>query len=129
MSSPAVIYRHRKKDITVFRISGSVDLLTVPDLRDHFRRSVDEGFHHVVLHLAGVTRISSAGIGAFMELYRDLLKKGGRVVMADISPPCVEVLKLTRLDRVFSMYPSEKDALQSFAQVSKAGTHTGNEAG
>ncbi len=129
VSSPALIYRQRKKDVTLFRVSGSVDLLTVPDLRDHFRRAVDEGERNIILHLAGVTRISSAGIGAFMELYRDLLKKGGRVVMADISTPCVEVLKLTRLDRVFSMYSNEKEAFESFRHLSKTNSGTGNEAG
>jgi anti-sigma B factor antagonist len=70
----------------------------------------------VVLQLADVTFIDSVGLGALVRQFGVLRAKGGDLKLSQLSPFLLQVLQVTNLLRIFHIYPSEAQAIQSFSK-------------
>jgi anti-sigma B factor antagonist len=64
------------------------------------------GRRNLVFDLSGVTHIDSTGIGRFIDTYSRLTPVGGKMRLACASGPVREAFHVTRLDTVFTFYPS-----------------------
>ena len=64
------------------------------------------GRRNLVFDLSGVTHIDSTGIGRFIDTYSRLTPVGGKMRLACVSGPVREAFHVTRLDTVFSFFPS-----------------------
>jgi anti-sigma B factor antagonist len=78
----------------------------------------------VVLDLAEVSFIDSAGLGALVRIFGTLRAEGGGLKLCSLSPFVLQVLRATSLLGVIPTYASEKEAIEAFlegpAPVSKA---------
>src|SRR5579884_741837 len=70
------------------------------------------GHKNLIFDLHGVTHIDSTGIGRFIDTYSRLTKIGGKMRLAGASGAVRDSFHVTRLDTVFSFYPSVEDACQ-----------------
>jgi anti-sigma B factor antagonist len=77
--------------------------------------------NRLVLHLAGVEQIDSEGLAALVGLFISARNRGGELKLADPSPKTRELLRVTRLNQVFDIYPSESEAAESFLHTKAAG--------
>ncbi len=75
----------------------------------------DAGARNLVFDLSGVERIDSTGIGKFIDTYGRLRKSGGQMRLAGAEGAVREAFRLTRLDTVFSFYPSVEQACEGLA--------------
>jgi anti-sigma B factor antagonist len=80
--------------------------LTVDDgvdaLRKAIRQVLGQGRAEIVLDLGQVTHIDSSGLAELL-FSRTALEKGGRrLSLARVSKPVEDVLRITRLDRLFA---------------------------
>ncbi len=64
----------------------------------------------VIFDLSGVTHIDSTGIGKFIDTYSRLMKVGGKMRLAGAAGAVRDSFRVTRLDTVFSFFPSVEDA-------------------
>lgn len=71
---------------------------------------VAAGTRNLVFDLSGVTRIDSTGIGRFIDTYGRLKQSGGQMRLAGAAGAVRDSFRLTRLDTVFSFYPSVDEA-------------------
>ena len=69
-----------------------------------------EGARNLVFDLSGMTRIDSTGIGRFIDTYGRLRQSGGQMRMAGAEGIVRDAFRLTRLDTVFSFYPTVEEA-------------------
>jgi stage II sporulation protein AA (anti-sigma F factor antagonist) len=69
-----------------------------------------------VLQLAEVIYLDSGGLGALVRLVGMLRAQRGDLKLCEVSPFVQSVLKATNLLPVFSIYPTEREALASFAR-------------
>jgi anti-sigma B factor antagonist len=90
-------------------------------LRDIVQTLIDKGNSKIVLNLAGVDHIDSAGIGELVRSHTTARKAGGRMKIAAPNKKVQDMLKMTSLYSVFEVHPDEASAVQSFTQVSAAG--------
>ncbi len=99
-----------KGGVAVVKLSGS---LTGGDEGWHGRVTelVDQPSAKVVLEMAEVDYISSAGLGELVKLTALANTQGSRVVLAAPTPFVAGVLKTTRLDRFFDICPDVDSAL------------------
>jgi anti-sigma B factor antagonist len=58
--------------------------------------------------------IDSSGLGAIVSMLK-LIGREGDLVLCGVTDPVMSLFKLTRMDRVFQMFPSEHDALAALA--------------
>ncbi len=70
--------------------------------------------NHVVLLLHGIERIDSEGLAALVGLYISARNRGGLIKLAELSPKCEQVLRITRIEKVFEIHQTEEQAVASF---------------
>ena len=70
----------------------------------------------VVLQLAEVSFIDSAGLGALVRLLGVLRANGGDLKLCQLSPFLLQVLSVTNLLGIFPSYASEREAIQAFSE-------------
>jgi anti-sigma B factor antagonist len=100
--------------VAVVSVSGEVDVSTCGVLRSALLRVVtDENYRGLVLNLAGVTFIDSAGIGVLVGVWRRVSAIDGGLAVAMPSPQVQRVLNATGLTKVLSVYGLEADAVQA----------------
>jgi anti-sigma B factor antagonist len=84
-------------------IDGSLDALTVRDLRPLLDQVVSEKPKSVTVDFNELTLIDSSGVGAIVSLFKRVKAEGGKVVVANAKDQPLAVLKLLKLDRVLGL--------------------------
>ena len=87
-----------------------IDASTAVDLKAQICEVIDEGQHELVLDLSRVDFIDSSGIGAIVGILKYLGRRGSFAI-AGLSKKAEQVFRLTKMDKVFRLYPSVDDAL------------------
>ena len=93
--------------------------MSAPETKSELHRLIEEGNTRLVLSMAGLEFIDSAGLGALVSCLRRAAADGGDLRLADVPPFCRAIFELTRLTRVFDVTESEKEAVTAIAQVSR----------
>ena len=106
------------------RTEGTVRILELTgDLRggaelDRFRQCIDEAIAEekvsVVVDLAKVNWMNSAGLGMLISGLTSLRSSGGDLRLANLSERIRRPLQITKLDSVFQQFNSVTDAVNSF---------------
>lgn len=78
-------------------LSGELDLVTAPVLRDELARHRARGVR-VVLDLSGVTFLDSTGLVLLMESSRD----GDVLLRREVSPAVARLLEITKTEPLFT---------------------------
>lgn len=100
----------------VLRVSGEMDLVTSPAVRQHVHDAVAEGRHCVVLDLSEVLFCDSSGVGVLIATRRLMRSCSGRLRLvlpaADAAPgsPIHRVLAALGVQRLFDVYPDLRAA-------------------
>jgi len=101
--------------IAIIDITGRV---TISDglgiMRDAIKQEIHSGYKFILLNLAGVSYIDSAGLGEMASAYITLNNIGGRVKLVNAQEKVQGMLRLTRLNSLLTTYASEAEALASF---------------
>jgi anti-sigma B factor antagonist len=74
----------------------------------------------LLVKFSGVSFMSSAMIGQVMRLAKQCKADKVDLKLSDIAPSIMEVFKLTRLDKILSIYPNEAEAVKAFGPPRKS---------
>ena len=85
------------------RIEGSLDALTVRDIRPIIDAVVADQPKRVTVDFDALTMIDSSGVGAIVSLFKRVKASGGEVVVVNAKDQPLAVLKLLKLERVFGL--------------------------
>jgi anti-sigma B factor antagonist len=69
---------------------------------------------YIVFDFAAVRSLDSAGIEFLLMCMEESMKRNGDVKLACVSPELSAILKMTRVDRLFEIFDSCDDAVESF---------------
>jgi len=90
--------------------------LSIHEIGEELSRVVDGASSlKMLLSFQNVDHLSSAALGMLINLNKQVSAKGGQLKLSDISAPIFEVFKITRLNRLFNIYPTVADAIADFA--------------
>lgn len=89
-------------DETTLSIIGTLDALTVPEIRSCVDTLVEEGRQDIVVDMAAVDLIDSSGVAVIVSLYKRVRAHGGTVKVINFRGQPLAIFKLLRLDRVFT---------------------------
>jgi anti-sigma B factor antagonist len=117
MTRPSLRITERQVgDITVLELSG---LLVLDDGDAVFRDAVNDLINRdrlfMVVNLADVTYIDSAGIGVLIGRYLGVKRRGGDMKLANLTSRSHRVMTITHLLTVFDAFESVDDAIKAFA--------------
>jgi anti-sigma B factor antagonist len=83
-------------------------------LREKINQLVENGTGKIVLNLAEVPYVDSAGLGEIVRCYTTVSRKNGKLKLLNLTKRIHDLLSITKLLTVFETYESEEDAVQSF---------------
>ena len=108
------IHERRERDVAVLDLKGRIRINGTVALHRSIRCLVEEGKTKIVLNLAGVTHIDSAGLGELISSYVTVSSKGGQIKLVHLTERLKDIMTVTKLLTVFDVYDNEPDALSSF---------------
>jgi len=85
-------------------------------LREKVKSLIAEGKKKVVLNMANITFIDSAGLGTLVAAHHSAKSQGAALKLAHLDNKFQKVLQITKLLTVFDVYNSEAEAVASFAK-------------
>lgn len=101
--------------VVVISPVGRLDAFTVPTLREQITKFCDEGVLYFVLDLSAVSFMDSAGVTVLVSLLRRTRPIGGNVKLVHPKQEAaMRVLRLTKMDQVFSFVEQPNDQLMTF---------------
>jgi anti-sigma B factor antagonist len=83
-------------------------------LREKINQLVENGTERIVLNLAEVPYVDSAGLGEIVRCYTTVSRKNGKLKLLHLTKRIHDLLSITKLLTVFETYDSEEDAVKSF---------------
>jgi anti-anti-sigma factor len=89
------------------------------DLMAHVERSSRES-GTVVLDLAGLEYVSSAGLRCFMLASREAKSHGGRIFVAALQPMVAEIFEISHFTLLFQVFPTVREALAAASSEAAA---------
>lgn len=75
-------------------LEGRLDTLTAPEAEEVFNQMA-ERFEKIVLNMAGVEYVSSAGLRTLKRLHMAMKKKNGSLVLTNVRKMVMEVFEMT----------------------------------
>ena len=82
-------------------VSGRIDTVTAPEL-EKFALEHMEGITEMVLDLADVEYVSSAGLRALLQINKDMSKQG-KLKLLNINPNVKEIFDMIGFSRIFTI--------------------------
>lgn len=79
------------------------------------------GTHHIVLNLAGIEYIDSAGLGTLVGLLASTRNRHGEIKLVRPTKRVTDLLRQTRLNTVFHSYDTDEEAVAAFRASELAG--------
>jgi anti-sigma B factor antagonist len=74
----------------------------------------DSGKRELLLNFNNVEYLSSAALGKLINLHKKLQGLQGRLAMCNVIPQIFEVFAITKLDKIFKIFPDQDAALEFF---------------
>ena len=105
------------KDISEIRVDGVIDTLTASELEEVIESLLKRDRFKVIVDLAGVDYISSAGWGIFISHIKDMHENGGDLKLANMIANVSEIYELLEFDNVLQAYASLEDAREGFGDT------------
>lgn len=102
-------------EISKIKIDGYLDSSTFPKLQEHLAQMVAQDRVRLILDLADLDYISSAGLGVLMGMLREVREKGGDLKIVNMSEKIERVFNLLGFSRIMRLYSDEAAAIQDFA--------------
>jgi anti-sigma B factor antagonist len=105
--------------VTVLELAGRVTLGEGSGLlRTKLKESLSQGKTRLVLDLAEVGYIDSAGLGTLVAGFTSAQNQGASLKLANLTKRLSETLHITKLVTVFDVYDTVEDAVKSFESAS-----------
>lgn len=105
-------------DVTILDVDGKMTLGDGAEvLKDKINALVGQGRKKLVLNLAAVPYIDSAGLGEIVRTYTTVSRQGGSLKLLNLTKRIEDLLSITKLLTVFETYDNEADAVRSFTSA------------
>jgi anti-sigma B factor antagonist len=107
-------------EVVVLDLKGKITLGEGDELlKDKVNSLVNQGHKKIVLNLADVPYIDSAGLGEVVRTYTTVSRQGGSLKLLNLTKRITDLLSITKLLTVFETFDSENEAVRSFSASAK----------
>jgi anti-sigma B factor antagonist len=114
MSGNLGITEKRVDTVDVVSIRGRLDASSSQDAEKRINALLDGGSMKILINLAELDYISSSGLRVMLAALKRLKKTGGDLKLACLKPAIQDVFSMAGFHRIFAIYGSEAEALESF---------------
>ena len=103
-----VVKSFEKDGVTIFQVDGEINISTSPELKKQYEKVTAK---KVVVDLEKVNYIDSSGLATLVEILKKTKSQGGSLGLAGMSEKVRSLFEITKLDKLFSIYPNQQEAV------------------
>ena len=100
--------------IAIIDIDGVVDSETVEQFESVIDGILEEGCHNLVLDLAGMNYINTAGLSIIADTFKKCQQNRGALKILNATETIRELLDVVRFTKIIDLYEEENAAITSF---------------
>ncbi|HWZ97751.1 MAG TPA: STAS domain-containing protein [Candidatus Dormibacteraeota bacterium] len=105
-------------DVSVVTLDGRIVLGDESNsFREKLKSMIAEGKKKIVLNMADIKYIDSAGLGTLVAAHLSAKTQGASVRLCNLGKKFHEVMQITKLLTIFDVYDTEAAAISSFQRV------------
>ena len=96
--------------LTTFIVTGRLNATTAPAAESTLADAISAGASRIVVNLAGVDLITSAGLRILVATSKELSRQKGKLVLCELRPAVLQVFEISGLLTAFLVAATEADA-------------------
>lgn len=98
--------------VHIVKVSGEIDVYTAPEFKSAIGQAILSGAKDIIIDLADVDYMDSSGFGSLLGATKRVRPKGGSINLFGCSEAIERMLKITRLDTIFGIFPNLDAAVE-----------------
>ncbi len=103
-------------EVMILDLKGKITLNEGDEvLKDKINSLIMQGKKKILLNLADVPYIDSAGLGEIVRTYTTVSRQGGQLKLVNLTKRITDLLMITKLLTVFETFEVEQDAIKSYS--------------
>jgi anti-sigma B factor antagonist len=108
-----ISYKSVSPTVNIVSLNGALNARSAEEAKQSFRNLVEQGATQVIVNLQEVPFIDSSGLAALLSGLKTLGGEASNLKLAAPQSQASILFELTMFDRVFEIYDSVDDALNS----------------
>jgi anti-sigma B factor antagonist len=106
---------HKEKDgVTIVYFFGKMDTGTSPEAEKYVNRLLDDSDTNILMNFEELDFISSTGLRVILATGKKLTGSNGKLTICSPNITVNDVLNMSGFNRMFGVYETEKEALESY---------------
>lgn len=108
------ITEREQNGVSIYILEGRVDSEGAVDLDMALQTAISEGRYKLVLDMAQVRYINSAGLRTLADILTQAKQNEGDLRLVDLNPKVQRILQIIGFDNFFNIYATLDEALVDF---------------
>jgi len=92
---------------------NKLNIVNAESLKKDINAIIEKGFQYLIVDFGAITFIDSSGFGAMVTIFNHARNQRVRLVFCNFSKETQALLKITKLDQVFEIYPDVDSAIET----------------
>lgn len=105
------IIKKEQDGIATLSISGRLDAASAIEAEKEFGKTLDSGIDRLLVNLAELEYISSAGLRVLLVVAKRIQQKGGKVALVSLTSNVREVFDISGFSSIFKIFSLPDDSL------------------
>ena len=99
--------------IDILALAGRMDATTTPEFESAARALLAQGKNRVIVDMADLEYISSAGLRGIRGLVKSIKAASGRLAFCSLQPMAAEVFRISGFNAMLTVCASREEALRA----------------
>lgn len=108
------VAREDRSGVTILRLKGFLDAHTAPHFEHAIQELITEERYNIIISMAELNYISSAGLGVFMGFIEEIREKKGDIKLSNMSEKVYKVFDLLGFPALYQIFKEEDEAEKEY---------------
>lgn len=105
----------QKDGVLIAKPEGRIDGVNARDFHDALTKAIGTESSAVLVDLAAINYISSAGLRTFLLIAKNLQQRSAQFALCSLSDPIREIFEISGFDKIIAIHASEEEALATLS--------------
>ena len=107
--------KHNEHDgIHILQLTGRLDAFEIGLVSHWLEENTPSENPRIIINMSGVSFIDSTALAALVRGMKHCRQSNGDLYLCCLQQPVLIIFELTRLDRAFSIFEQQEDAIKAF---------------
>ena len=109
------ISESKQGNVTILNVQGKLDAMSSPELDTRLASMVESGTRQIVLDLAGLEYVSSAGLRVFLSAAKRLKQAQGKLALANLCAQVQQIFDIAGFESILPVLKTINEAVDACA--------------